>query len=154
VRATKSSLVFHLETREKRVLVELLKLYPRIPTSYRRAPRQSGAAPPEASRKLLEESLAEQRAANQKQVRAWLNDQNRFEEDEAGCLLSFSPSQLEWLLQVLNDVRVGSWIILGSPEETREPGLINEKTAPHFWAMDVAGMFQMQLLNAIEGKEQ
>ena len=39
---------------------------------------------------------------------------------------------------------------LGSPEE--KPARLNEKTAPHFWAMEMAGYFQMQLLEALEGE--
>ena len=100
---------------------------------------------------MLEEALAEQRAENRKQIQAWLNDSNRFEESDTGFRLSLSAAQVEWLLQILNDVRVGSWVILGSPEPARELSLINEKTAPHFWAMDAAGLFQVHLLEALEG---
>jgi hypothetical protein len=69
---------------------------------------------------------------------------------EAGGRLSLSPAEVEWVLQVLNDIRVGSWIILGSPEE-RLPEL-NETNAPHVWAMEMAGHFQAQLLEALQGE--
>ena len=51
---------------------------------------------------------------------------------------------MDWVLQVLNDVRVGSWVLLGSPEELAMD--LNEKTAPHFRAMEMAGYFQAQFL--------
>jgi len=72
---------------------------------------------------------------------------------ESGPRLSLSPSELEWLLKILNDVRVGSWIILGSPEQGMEFKLLNEKTAPDFWAMEMSGQFQMRFLEALEKRE-
>ena len=57
---------------------------------------------------------------------------------------------MEWLLQVLNDVRVGSWLTIGSPEElTQLTAALNEKTAPYFWALKVADHFLVGLLHAL-----
>ena len=72
-------------------------------------------------------------------------------ETQAGGVAS--GSELEWLLQILNDVRVGSWIILGSPEQAMEFKLLNEKTAADFWAMEMSGQFQMNFLAALEKRE-
>jgi len=71
------------------------------------------------------------------------------EQDE---LKGFSRTiaEIEWLLQILNDVRVGSWLSLGSPDEELELSLLNAKTAPHFWTMQLAGEFEMRLLKALE----
>ena len=82
-------------------------------------------------------------------MQALLADPRRFGHTETGARLSLSPAEVEWLLQVLNDIRVGSWVILGSPEE--KPAELNATTAPHFLAMEMAGYFQMQLLEALEG---
>jgi len=43
---------------------------------------------------------------------------------------------------------VGSWILLGSPDG--KPLELTPVTAPHFVAMERAGYFQMQLLEALE----
>jgi hypothetical protein len=51
---------------------------------------------------------------------------------------------------MLNDIRVGSWVALGSPEG-RVPA-VDEDTAHHLLAMEIAGFFQMNLLAAVEGK--
>ena len=50
----------------------------------------------------------------------------------------------EWLLQVLNDVRVGSWIALGSPAEhpEMEPEM-SKQTMSHVMTMDIAAFFEM-----------
>jgi hypothetical protein len=97
----------------------------------------------------LDEALAEQRAECQRQVAALLADPRRLTHTETGGHLSLSPAEVEWVLQVLNDIRVGSWIILGAPEE-RLPEL-KESNLPHVWAMEMAGHFQAQLLEALQG---
>jgi hypothetical protein len=83
-------------------------------------------------------------------LQALLADPQRFKPAETGARLSLSPAEVEWVLQVLNDVRVGSWIILGSPDEKRTE--LNERTAPHFAAMETAGYFEAQLLEALRGE--
>ncbi len=59
-----------------------------------------------------------------------------------------TPAEIEWVLQVLNDVHVGNWILLGSPEERPRysPGGENARSVV---VMDLASMFQSQLLEAM-----
>jgi hypothetical protein len=150
VKATKSRFVFELGQREKRSLPQILKLYPCVPSAHH-VLSKSGRLPDDvANQQLLDEALAEQRAENKKRVQALLADPRRFEQTETGARLSLSPAEVEWLLQVLNDIRVGSWVILGSPEN--KPAELNAATAPHFLAMEMAGYFQMQLLEGL-GRE-
>jgi hypothetical protein len=73
----------------------------------------------------------------------------RFVENQAAWRLVLSPADVEWLLQILNDIRVGSWLMLGSPEEELE--VLSEKNAPHLLAMHMSGHFQMELLEALGG---
>ena len=118
VRATKTRLVFHLGQREKHLLLHLLKLYPCVPSAHHVLSKSGRLPDAEANQQLLDEALAEQRAENKKQLQALLADPRRFQEHtESGARLSLSPAEAEWLMQVLNDIRVGSWIILGSPDE-------------------------------------
>ena len=98
----------------------------------------------------LDEALAEQRAANKRQLQKWLNEPHRFEKTEAGWFMALSVTDFEWLLQVLNDIRVGSWILLGSPEKDLGDFELNDQTAPHAWAMEMAGGFQAHLLEALQ----
>jgi hypothetical protein len=150
IRTTKTRLLFHLGQREKRLLVQVFKLYPRVPSAHQRLSKAGRLPEPEANQRLLDEALAEQRAENKKQLQALLTDPKRFEEAEAGWCLSLSHAEVEWVLQVLNDIRVGSWVILGSPEELHAE--LNEATAPHIWAMEMAGYFQAQLLEGLGGE--
>ncbi len=150
VQATKTRLVFHLGPREKRSLLQLLKLYPCVPSAHHLLSRTGRVPDREANQRLLDEALAEQRAENKKQVQALLADPRRFALTETGARLSLARAEAEWLLQVLNDVRVGSWVIVGSPEG--KPAEVTVATAPHFVAMEMAGYFQMQLLEALGGE--
>ena len=153
IRVTKGNFLFQLGKREKLLLTQVLRLYPRIPPATFRLSKSGNLPDGEASQCLLDESLAEQRAENRKTLQAFLTDQRRFTDTESGSRLSLSPSELEWLLQILNDVRVGSWIILGSPEQGIEFKLLNEKNAADFWAMEMSGQFQMRFLEALEKRE-
>jgi hypothetical protein len=76
-----------------------------------------------------------------------LADPRRFQRTDTGFRLSLSRAEAEWVLQVLNDIRVGSWIILGSPEGEIEG--LDAKTASDFWAMEMAGYFETELLQAL-----
>ena len=150
VRTTKTRLVFELSQRERLLLPHILKLYPCVPAAHHLLSKSGRVPDREANQRLLDEALSEQRAQNRKQVQALLADSTRLECTEAGGRLSLSPSEVEWLLQVLNDVRVGSWVSLGSPED--KPPEFNTTNAPHLLAMEMAGYFQMQLLEALEGE--
>jgi hypothetical protein len=150
IRLTKDNLLFQLSKREKLLLLHVLRLYPRIPPATFRL-TQSGKLPDaEASQRLLDESLAEQRLKNRKALEAFLTDPTHFVDNKTGSRLSLSRSELEWLLQILNDVRVGSWIVLGSPEQEEKAKLLNEENAADFAAMELCGQFQMFFLGAVK----
>ncbi len=149
IRSTKDQFQFRLGRREKQVLLNLLKLYPCLPAAHQPLSKSGGVPGQETGQGMLDEALAEQRQDNRRQLQALLADPARFQEQETGWRLSLSPADLEWLLQVLNDIRVGSWVRLGSPEERLVA--LDEKTAPHYWAMEMSGQFQMQFLEAMQG---
>jgi len=137
---------FQLGGREKDLLMEILGLYPRIPSAYQRLSKSAGSEEP--NQRLLEEALAEQRRENKKQLQALLADREKMTENAQGWRLALTSAELEQLLQILNDVRVGSWVRLGSPESRLE--VLDEKMAPDFWAMETAGFFQIRFLQMLE----
>ncbi len=151
IRSTKTRLVFQLGKRETDLLLHLSKLYPAVPAAHQRLSKMSSPAHPEENQRLLDEALAHQRAGHRKSLDALLADPARWKEHEDGRLLSLARAETEWLMQVLNDIRVGSWIRLGSPETL--PRTFDETTAPDFLAMELAGYFQMRLLEALGGGE-
>jgi hypothetical protein len=132
---------------EKALFEFLLRLYPVIPSAHQALSETS--AKMDENQRLLDEALAEQRKENKQLVEQLLKDAGRFKETETDVEMNVSAGEIEWVLQVLNDVRVGNWILLGSPEEHPrfDP---NTENAAYLLAMEMAGQFQMHLLEAIK----
>ena len=148
IRQDKGALVFQLAAREKLLLLELLRAYPQMPPA-QRVVSKSGQLPDQATgQRLLDEALAEQRAENKRQLHALIHDSRRWKEEKKHWLLQLSSPDLEWMLQVLNDIRVGSWVELGSPEQWSE--MVTPHEARRVWTMELAGAFQMAFLHALE----
>ena len=102
----------------------------------------------------MEDALIAQRVENRKNVQALLTERGRFQTAPNGFLLKITGPETEWLLQVLNDIRVGSWIALGAPDtEAGEDIELNEKTAPHIRSMEIAGAFETFFLDALTGHQ-
>jgi len=137
--------------RERDLFLELLPLYPRTPAAHRKLSKSSILPDAEAAQKLLEDALAEQRDQNRQLLEQLMLDLARFQVQPTGLKLVLSEADTEWLLQVLNDIRVGSWVLLGSPEDPHTVEQLTEETVPNLWAMEMSGYFQMHLLKALTG---
>jgi hypothetical protein len=149
IESSKEKWLFHLGRREKQLLLDLLRFYPCIPPAHHRVTKTAQLEP--STQQLLDEALAEHRAGNKRLINAFISTPARWAEHQSGWRLSLSAEELEWLLQVLNDIRVGSWIAIGSPET--DLGDLTEKTAPHLWAMEISGSFQIALMRAFEHED-
>jgi hypothetical protein len=143
--------LFHIGKREKGLLFEVLKLYPLVPIAHHRVSQTSAAPRAAESQKLLESALAERTEENKRQLLAMLNQEGRLQETDGAHRLTLGAPQVEWLLQVLNDIRVGSWLILGEPDEKKgKPIALNDENARYYAAMEFCGLFQMTLLDAFQ----
>ena len=150
VSSSKGTFRFQISQIEKRMLFAVLAEYPLVPAAHHRFSHTEEGKDGQA---LLEESLTEHRRAQRKQVMSLLRAKSRFRANETGWSFSLKPAEMEWLLQVLNDVRVGSWLALGAPDGPREMlRALNEKNARPFHLMEAAGLFQMTLIAAMQGK--
>jgi hypothetical protein len=146
-KSTHDQYQFQLTSREKDLLLHVLGLYPRIPPGYQKLSRKG--VPEDSNQRLLDEALAETRAHHQKELKALLSDPQRLKPDSRDWRLTLSSADVDWLLQVLNDIRVGSWIRLGSPDTPLK--VLDTQTAPDIWAMEMAGAFQMHFLELLDG---
>jgi hypothetical protein len=144
---TPEKYLLHFNQEEKLIWAEVLELYPRIPSAHQPLSKSGQLPDALANQRLLDEALHEQRAWNKKQIQELRADPRRWAHTKSGLRLSLSRADVEWLLQVLNDIRVGSWILLGSPEDM-EPKL-NQGTFPLYWAMEMCDFFQSGLLKAL-----
>jgi hypothetical protein len=145
LRTDKDSQVFHLLKREKQALLRTLNLYPLVPETHHRLSKGIDVPEADENQRLLEEALAEQRQENRRQVLALLESPERFRETKTGYELTLTSGEIEWLLQVLNDVRVGCWLILGQPEEGGALQVTDPKAKFEF-ALELCGLFQSNLL--------
>jgi hypothetical protein len=140
--------VFRLTDWERQLLVVILGLYPVIPTAHYTLSK-SPTAETKANQALLDEAMAEHRNENKKLIRAFLSDSQRFHESEDLVWMTLSGADIEWLLQVLNDIYVGNWILLGSPDQGAWDIEANEQNARQVGAMQVAQSFQSALLHSL-----
>lgn len=145
-RTAEDKFLLELDSRERVLLEGLLRLYPCVPSSFMPVSKSGTLPDPAASQKLIDDALSEQRSENKAQVQRFIGNSGRWREKNGKFQTSFTPAEVEWLLEILNDIRIGSWMLLGSPEERLE--VVTEETAPHLWAMELAGFFQTRILQA------
>jgi hypothetical protein len=151
IRADDKAVIFQLSTRERDTLMQILQAYPVVPPAHQRVSKDLKDPHVTEYQRLLDEALAEQRAANQRHLHTWLARPERFQKTKAGYRFTLERADSEWLLQVLNDVRVGNWLRLGSPEVGElKPQNIDAKLLSAWLAMEMSGFFQMTLLEALE----
>ena len=148
IRKDKDGLVFQLGAQEKQLLVKVVKLYPLVPSSHHRLSQGDYRAPSAEDQRLLDEALAEQREKNRRQVQAMLDEPLRFRAMNTSFEFVLTHAEVEWFLQVLNDVRVGGWLALGSPEPGEVPK-VTEQNVKHHFAMEASGLFESALLAAL-----
>jgi hypothetical protein len=152
LRTHKGNLLFEISPREKDLLLHVLQLYPLVPATHHRLTKGGQIPDQAANQHLLEESLKTQRTENQRHLKAMLREPERFTPCKTGFHATFARAEIEWLLQVLNDVRIGSWIALGSPDEAgRKTKPRNKEAAIQTAIMELAGGFEMLFLEALAG---
>jgi hypothetical protein len=151
-RSENGDLTLALSEKERSVLVNVLELYPLIPSSYHRLSRNADPAEIAADQKLLDEALATEKQENRRRLRAFFKLERTGRPGPTDSRLSLTPAQVDWLLQVLNDVRVGSWLKLGCPDENdRRAPRLSPTTARYSFALEYCGLMQSFLLQTLDG---
>ena len=141
--------VLELAGREYRLLREVLRLYPRIPPGYHQLNPTGDPAQTAADQRLLEEALRAQKEESRRQLDAWLKAIKQPRHHAGVWRLDFSEAELDWFLQVLNAVRVGSWLRLGAPADPHAVEL-NQGNWEDFVALEFCGYTQSVLLGSLD----
>lgn len=146
IKRSKAGLTLQLGKREAGLFWTVLSRYPSMPLAH--FPLSRGKAPQNADdiQELLVESLESERARLRSQLSALMKDPARCINHPKGTDLTLSAPDVEWLLQVLNEVRVGAWVRLGSPENLDGLRDLPEDQAQYAGLMELAGYFQVALL--------
>jgi hypothetical protein len=141
---------FLLNPAECHLFTEVLGQYPAVPASHHTLSKSLDAEDTIEDEHLLHEALAEHRATLKQRIAEWLAAPGRWRNLKQGTRLTIPRDDVEWLLQVLNDVRVGSWVKLGSPELHLDPNTLPPEQQATWAMMELGGAFQMALLGALE----
>jgi len=150
LRVTQQKFQFEFDPTEKHLFFYVLQLYPSVPARHHRLSKDRHMPNHDENQHLLDEALKAQRIEQRQQIEPLLKDPHRFVEFEDGHQISFTREEIECLLQVLNDVRVGNWIAMGSPDQPAEiKKRLTKEAKAHAMAMDVAGFFETGILQAI-----
>lgn len=143
---------FEFAAQEKDLLLRLLNQYPLVPPAHHRLTRKGRMKHQAENQQLLDDALEARRLANKKEISALLNDPARFAAAGTGFRARFTRVEIEWLLQVLNDVRIGSWIALGSPGyQQKKTARLDHESRRCFVSLELAGVFEMFFLGAVNG---
>ena len=151
VRASSEEYVFQMTGRERGLFLDVLRRFPLIPPSHHQLSRGLPAEEKAENERLLAQTMAARKQGQRSRVEKLIASPNRFVARGTGWRITFSREEMEWLLQVLNDVRVGSWLVLGcpDPEEGRGPE-VTPANAAHLLLMELSGHFQCALLEALD----
>lgn len=140
--------VFRVSRRERGLLTHVLKQFP-VGSGPVAPLSKSGDEQQLAEHEhALAESLAEQRTEHKRLLDAFLGEQGRFAEDGKNHFrVRLTTAQMDWLLRVLNEVRVGLWTKLGQPRDLAPLALAGQLDA--VVTMELCALFQTRLLAAL-----
>jgi hypothetical protein len=141
---------FLIGKKARRILLELLQRYPVTTDSYQGERSTALNILPDGEEQLLAEALTQARQQIRLELKNILRNEDSWAEDPRGVRLLLTPDQLEIMLQILNDVRVGSWMRLGCPAdiELMTGVQLSEATIELTWAINMATWFQVGFLKA------
>lgn len=153
------SITFALSQRDCELLVFLLRLYPVLDPTFHRITRSAAGNAFESEQQILTESVTTEQNANRGRVDQFIR--NRLTPRRAGgnsamtganFHLTLTWTEADWLLRLINDVRVGCWVRLGRPDTNLLHSLqIKAAQVPDFAAMELGGLVQHTLLDALDG---
>jgi hypothetical protein len=141
---------FRLARRERELVVALLGHYPLLPTGYH-PPGTEVVCPDPEGAQMLDELLVEHKAAARQAVQHLLKEKLRPREDLHGWGWSLTEPDIDLLIEVFNEVRVGAWHQLGCPADLDAIALRDDsRRGALLWAMEVSGAFVSFFLELME----
>ena len=149
-----AAFVFDISKHEVEWLLAVLRFFPQLESDYHQI-TQGAAQEIKAEQQLLEEAMGQRRSEHKRKLEKFFATPGRFRLEAVDQFrFTLTAEQMEWLLQILNDVRVGCWVKLGRPElEPAPPEKLTADEARALSALEMSGFFQMVLLGAYEGPE-
>jgi len=141
--------VFSIEPEELEALRWALLAFPVDSDAEFEISRYSEGREIDEARELLLSAHEDWETSLELRIAEFVEDESRLEPMDGALRMALSFEEIEWALQALNAVRVGSWRRLGCPESLEDLDEAEEPNADHFM-MEVCGMFQSCLLYALD----
>ena len=152
VKQTRNGWQYQMDPPEADCLRSLLLQFPITANAPAKISRTDSDPQTEDREKLLNESLADHRKELKKIARS-LVGAGKIEVGDEGWRLCINSEEREILLQILNDIRVGSWRALGEPEDLEiQTPVATEKEQVFYNIMNLAGYFEHNLLKPEEAE--
>ena len=154
------TLTFELRPREREILVHLLNSYPVQDPKKRLLARPEHLEKLAVEQQMLIEAVTEQQQSNRKEVASFIERHLRPStpspepDSPSGQTgqLTITHAEADWLLEVLNDIRVGCWNLMGCPDEDQIHSWRLAVSHPReFGMMEMSSLAQMILLEALDG---
>lgn len=145
IRRTNEARVFRLKASELQMLVLVLSQFP-LRDQEQQISRFGDDEDLKGAQQLLNEAMADRRKEARIELEQWLRAANRFHHTDEGEELLVRHDEVDWLLQILNNVRVGAWQRLGEPEDLAEAfRSATAESIRYLTVMEMAGGFQSGL---------
>lgn len=150
VKQTKAGFQYELEMEDAESLRFLVSRFPIVAFSPAKISKTDIGLNAVEREKLINDSLQAHRKELKRKARELVLHE-RFKTSEGKQFYRITRSARETMLQILNDIRVESWRILGEPEnpETNVFRLTGEKLK-YYHFMRLAGYFEYHFLNLEE----
>ena len=148
-RSEKATIIALSET-ETTFLKKTLVNYPLVSNESRELTRSEDHEDLEEDTELLRSSLQELTDHSQKKLTEWIASDEILALVDDEWRLSVPNEDMDWFLQILNDLRVGSWQQLDcpSPDEIKALPLSPDIIEP-LWTMELTGLLQSFLLRSL-----
>ena len=147
-------LVFQIGVREKSLLERIVGLYPLQPDPPASLTRNAWQ-PEKVSEAevLLREALRDQRTQLADWAQLRMTEGEAFLRQGSGWRLVLDDQDVDRLLRVLNELRVGAWTKLGCPEQLDDEKFhASESDAPFHAIMTLAGQFEMVFIHSLDAE--
>jgi hypothetical protein len=154
VERNEESLTLALRQRERELLVFLLRLYPALDPAYQKLSKATVENHLEAAQEFLTESLTAEQNSNRQLIDQFIRGRLTPSHSEGGSTLrlTLTLAEVDWLLRVINNVRVGCWTRLGRPEPPLATALkTGAQHVTELAAIELGMLVQDNLLEALNG---
>lgn len=143
-----SATLIAMSEAEEDLVRDVFSAYPLVANESRELTKSDGHEDLQEDTELLRSSIAEHNQLSRVRLDKWLADPDTFRRIEEQRVLTIKTEDTDWMLQILNDLRIGSWQQLDCPsQEELSQVSLNSETFRPLCTMEFSGILQSILLS-------